>query len=243
MAPGLGNGPWKWLLSYAYSTLYRLEFFMWKLGCWDIHPRGCTLIKDSSSGHFSTASCGHWPPFHPGACSSTTALLLGLTVTPNNTPQHGLSHDSWPARPPETPPLLSASRSEWSQTMEGSRLPPSKWRLCPWAFEGRIFLSWRCQNIMSGMANFLCHLKEVQQPISFLWSKLEDNYSLRDDMYIFKFESSLLNGPLLWVQANIWSCCSNGHRQDHNIALSPSSLSHLCSHFLRDVVHFSHKTN
>lgn len=171
----------------------------------------------------------------PQLCFSVS---LSLPTTPR-----GLSHDSWPARPPETPPLLSASRSEWSQTMEGSRLPPSKWRLCPWAFEGRIFLSWRCQNIMSGMANFLCHLKEVQQPISFLWSKLEDNYSLRDDMYIFKFESSFLNGPLLWVQANIWSCCSNGHRQDHNIALSPSSLSHLCSHFLRDVVHFSHKTN
>lgn len=25
---------------------------MWQLGCWDIHPRGCALIKDSSSGRF-----------------------------------------------------------------------------------------------------------------------------------------------------------------------------------------------
>lgn len=125
MAPGLGNGPWKWLLPGAHSTLYRLEFFMWQLGCWDIHPRGCALIKDSSSGHFCTASCGHWPPFHPWACSYTTALLLGLPVTPNNT--LGLSHDlsdSWPAWPPETPPLLSASQLEWSQTGEGHICPP-----------------------------------------------------------------------------------------------------------------------
>lgn len=85
MAPGLGNGAWKWLLSCAYSTLYRLGFFMWQSGCWDIHPRGCTLIKDSSSGHFCTVSCGHWPPFHPWACSYTAALLPGLPVTPSNT--------------------------------------------------------------------------------------------------------------------------------------------------------------
>lgn len=113
MAPGLGNWPWKWLLSYACSTLYRLEFFMWQSGCWDIHPRGCAFIKDSSSGHFCTASCGHWPPFHPWACSYTTALLLGLPVTPNNALE--LSHDScdsWPAWPPKnlSPPVGESVR-------------------------------------------------------------------------------------------------------------------------------------
>lgn len=119
MAPGLGNGPWKWLLSCACSTLYRLEFFMWQLGCWDIHPRGCALIKDSSPGHFSSASCGHWPPFHPWARSHTTQLwfLVSLSLPP--TALGGSSHDSsdsWPAWPLANPPLLSASQLEWSHT-------------------------------------------------------------------------------------------------------------------------------
>lgn len=114
MAPGLGNGPWKWLLPRACSALYRLEFFMWQLGCWDIHPRGCALIKDSSSGRF--LHCFLWPltSFSPvGLQLHTTALLLGLPVTPNNA--LGSSHDSSvtpdpPARPPPKKPLPSCRR-------------------------------------------------------------------------------------------------------------------------------------
>lgn len=143
MAPGLGNGPWKWLLSCARSSLYRLEFFMWQLGCWDIHPRGCALIKDSSSGRFCAASCGHWPPFHPWACSYTTAPILGLPVA-SPTKALGWSHDSsdsWPAWPPATPPILSGSRLQWSQAALRVTLPNpphKKWRVYPWALEGRI---------------------------------------------------------------------------------------------------------
>lgn len=117
MAPGFGNGPWKWLLSCAYSTRYRLEFFMWQSGCWEIHPRGCALIKDSGSGHFCTASCGHWPRFYPWVCSYTTALLLGLPVTPRQRP--GGRHMTRVT--PDLPGLLRSlpscrrGRLEWSQ--------------------------------------------------------------------------------------------------------------------------------
>lgn len=126
MAPGLGNGPWKWLLSCACSTQYRLEFFMWQLGCWDMHLRGCALIKSSSSGHFYTASCGHWPPFHPWACSYTTALLLGLPVPPTTMPLG--RHETWVTPDPpgllQPPPLPSTSQLEWSQMAQGSHVPP-----------------------------------------------------------------------------------------------------------------------
>lgn len=140
MAPGLGNGAWKWLLSCAYSTLYRLGFFMWQSGCWDIHPRGCTLIKDSSSGHFCTVSCGHWPPFHPWACSYTAALLPGLPVTPSNT----LGVVTWLE-------WLLTWLASWDPSLPDGGLvgmiidhvrvtfPPQKWRLCPWAIDGRVF--------------------------------------------------------------------------------------------------------
>lgn len=142
MALGLGNEPWKWQLSCAYSALYRLEFFMWQLGCWDIHPRGCTLIKDSSSGHFCTTSCGHWPPFYPWACSYTATLLLGLPVTSSNS-QEVITWLKW---------LLTCLAS-WDPSLPVGKLvrmitdcirvitppPQKKWRLCPWACEGRIF--------------------------------------------------------------------------------------------------------
>lgn len=157
MAPGSGNGPWKWLLSCACSSLYRLEFFMWQLGCWDIHPRGCSLIKDSSSGHFCSGSCGHWPPFHPWACSYTTALILGLPVTPDKA--LGSSHDSsdsWPAwpAPNPSPPVGAVS-------VRGHMCPP-KMALMSLGLWGKNFPSWQCQNIMSEMANLMCHLRAAQ---------------------------------------------------------------------------------
>ncbi len=171
MAPGSGNGPWKWLLSCAYSTLYRLEFFMWQLGCWDKRPRGCALIKDSSSGHFCTASCGHWPPFHPWACSLTTALLLGLPVTPNNTP--GVV--TWLARLltrlaswDPSPPVGEAVR----MITDGVRVTfaPSKWRLCPWAFEEGIFwadsVKTSCQELPTTcviLKQYSCSITQVEK--------------------------------------------------------------------------------
>lgn len=144
MAPGLGNGPWKWLLSCARSSLYRLEFFMWQLGCWDIHPRGCALIKDSSSGHFCTASCGHWPPFHPWACSYTTALILGLPVTPQQSPGV-VTWLEWlltcPASCNPSYPvgeLVGMITRGIRVTCPTIQTLHKKWRLYPWAFEGRI---------------------------------------------------------------------------------------------------------
>lgn len=164
MAPGLGNGPWKWLLSFAYSTLYRLGFFMWQLGCWDSHPRGCTLIKDSSSGHICTASCGHWPPFHPWACSYTTALSLSLPVTPSNT----LGLVTWlewlltwlASRDPSLPvgELVGMITDHVRVTF-----PPLKMAAVSLGFWRRSLPSWQCQDIMSHTVKFMCHLKAVQQ--------------------------------------------------------------------------------
>ena len=162
-APGLQNGPWKWLLACACSTLYRLEFFMWQLGCWDMLPRGCALIKAGSSGHFFLASCGHWPPFHPWAHSYTAALLPGLSVSTNN----ALGFVTWLewlltrlASCNPSPPVNESVRMITNSIRV--TCAPLKWRRCPWAFEGRIFPSWQCQNIMSEMANFMCHLKAVR---------------------------------------------------------------------------------
>lgn len=174
MAPGFGNGPWKWLLSCAYSTLYRLEFFMWQLGCWEIHLRGCALIKDSSSGHFCTASCGHWPPFHPWACSYSTALLLGLPVTPNNT--LGVitwlewlltCMASWDPSPPDGESVKMITDHV------RVRPPPSpKWRLCPWAFEGRILgvdsVKTSCQKWPTS-----CVILSGTAAILFMWKKFK----------------------------------------------------------------------
>lgn len=163
MASGSGNGPWKWLLSCAHSTLYGLGFFMWQLGCWDTHPRGCTLIKDSSSGLFCTASCGHWPSFHPWACSYTAALLLGLAVTPSNT--LGLVTWlkwllTWPA---SRDPSLPVGEFAWNdRRLWMGHICPPKMAAISLGFQRQTFPSWQCQNIMSGMAKLMCHLKAAQ---------------------------------------------------------------------------------
>lgn len=140
MAPGSGNGPWKWLLSCACSTHHRLEFFMWHLGCWEIHPRGCALIRASSWGPFFSTSCGHWPPFHPWACSYTTALHLGLSVIPDSAVGFVTWLEWLLTCLASCKPSLSVSKSV---RMIASHVrvtcAPLKWRLCPWAFEGRIF--------------------------------------------------------------------------------------------------------
>lgn len=146
MAPGSGNGPWKWLLCCAHSTLYGLGFFMWQLGCWDRHPGGCTLIKDSSSGLFCTASCGQWPSFHPWARCYTAALLLALAVTPGNAAR-GWSHDSsdsWPGWPLETPPFLSASLPRMVAGPRMGHTCPPKMAATSLGFQRKDFLSWRC---------------------------------------------------------------------------------------------------
>lgn len=141
MAPGFGNGPWKWLLSCAYSTRYRLEFFMWQLGCWEIHPRGCALIKDSGSGHF--LHCFLWPltSFLPVGVqlhySSASRPPCHSQTTPRG-PSHD-SSDSWPAWPPETPPILSAGPVRMITGRVRVTFAPPKWRLCPWAFDGKSF--------------------------------------------------------------------------------------------------------
>lgn len=187
MAPGLGNGPWKWLLSCACSALYRLEFFMWQLGCWDIHPRGCALIKDRSSGHFCTASCGHWPPFHPWACSYTTALLLGLPVTPNN----GLGAVTWleewlltcPASRNPSPPVGESVRMITDSVRV--TFAPTKMAIMSLGFWRKNFPSWQCQNIMSEMASLMCHLKAVQLQYYSCGKSLSTTVKVKHTIYHF----------------------------------------------------------
>lgn len=144
--------------------------------CWDILPRGCALIKDSSSGHFCTASCGHWPPFHPWACSYTTSLLLGLPVTPNNA--LGLSHDlsdSWPAwlsyNQSFLPSCWRVGKNDHRQR-KGHMCPP-KMAAMSFGFWRKTVLSWQCHNIMSETANLMCHLKAVQLQYYSCGKKLE----------------------------------------------------------------------
>lgn len=125
------------------SPVPQALYIDWSFSCgsrWDIFPRECALIKDSSSGHFSTASCGHWPPFHPWACSYTTALLLGLPVTPTKSPGV-VTWLQWlltcPGSYAPSPPVGELVR----MITDSARVTcaPPKWRLCPLAFEGRIF--------------------------------------------------------------------------------------------------------
>lgn len=121
------------------AALYRLEFFMWQLGCWDIHPRGCALIKDGSSGLTYTPLPVASDLLFTRGLAATSQLCFLVSLSLPTTPWG--CHMPWltPDLSGLLQPLSSSQRVRMIANNIRVTCAPPKWRLYPWAFGGRIF--------------------------------------------------------------------------------------------------------